>query len=54
MTMPGLHIKRYLITGLLVIVPAWITRMVFKPVFTLLAGFGAPLVTVLKAALFPR
>ncbi|MEZ5565389.1 MAG: DUF502 domain-containing protein [Gammaproteobacteria bacterium] len=45
--MPELHIKRYLITGLLAIIPAWITWVVFKFVFTLLAGFGAPLVTTI-------
>jgi uncharacterized membrane protein len=40
-----LHIKRYLITGLLAFIPVWITWVVFKFVFTLLAGVGAPLVT---------
>jgi uncharacterized membrane protein len=40
-----LHIKRYLITGLLAFIPVWITWAVFKFVFTLLAGVGAPLVT---------
>lgn len=43
--MPELHIKRYLITGLLAFIPAWITWVVFKFVFTLLAGVGAPLVS---------
>jgi uncharacterized membrane protein len=43
--MPVLHIKRYLITGLLAFIPVWITWVVFKFVFTLLAGVGAPLVT---------
>ncbi|MGH8191783.1 MAG: DUF502 domain-containing protein [Rhodanobacteraceae bacterium] len=43
--MPELHVKRYLITGLLAFIPAWITWVVFKFVFTLLAGVGAPLVT---------
>ncbi len=42
--MPELHIKRYLITGLVAIIPLWITWVVFKFVFTLLAGAGAPLV----------
>jgi uncharacterized membrane protein len=42
---PALHIKRYLITGLLAFIPVWITWVVFKFVFTLLAGVGAPLVT---------
>src|SRR6185437_11831614 len=34
---PELHIKRYLITGLLAFIPVWITWVVFKFVFTLLA-----------------
>ena len=33
---PELHIKRYLITGLLAFIPVWITWVVFKFVFTLL------------------
>jgi uncharacterized membrane protein len=44
-TAPSLHIKRYLITGLLAFIPVWITWVVFKFVFTLLAGVGAPLVS---------
>ena len=44
-TMPSLHIKRYLLTGLLAFIPVWITWVVFKFVFTLLAGVGAPLIT---------
>ena len=39
---PELHVKRYLITGLLAFIPVWITWVVFKFVFTLLAGVGAP------------
>ncbi|TAN03874.1 MAG: DUF502 domain-containing protein [Rhodanobacteraceae bacterium] len=45
MSAPALHIKRYLITGLLAFIPVWITWVVFKFVFTLLAGVGAPLVS---------
>ena len=45
MSAPALHVKRYLITGLLAFIPVWITWVVFKFVFTLLAGVGAPLVT---------
>ena len=45
MSAPVLHVKRYLITGLLAFIPVWITWVVFKFVFTLLAGVGAPLVT---------
>jgi uncharacterized membrane protein len=44
-TQPDLHIKRYLLTGLLAFIPVWITWVVFKFVFTLLAGVGAPLIT---------
>jgi uncharacterized membrane protein len=44
-TAPSLHIKRYLITGLLAFIPVWITWVVFKFVFTLLAGVGSPLVS---------
>lgn len=43
--MPSLHIKRYVLTGLLAVIPVWVTWVVFKFVFTLLAGAGAPLVT---------
>lgn len=43
--MPALHVKRYLITGLLAFIPVWITWVVFKFVFNLLAGVGAPLVS---------
>jgi uncharacterized membrane protein len=43
--MPSLHIKRYILTGLLAVIPVWVTWVVFKFVFTLLAGAGAPLVT---------
>lgn len=43
--MPSLHIKRYVLTGLLAVIPVWVTWVVFKFVFTLLAGAGAPLVS---------
>lgn len=39
-----LYIKRYLLTGLLTIVPLWLTWMVFKFVFGLLSAVSAPLV----------
>ncbi|MGB0132579.1 DUF502 domain-containing protein [Dokdonella sp.] len=39
-----LHIKRYLITGLLTFVPLWLTWLVFKFVFGLLSEVSAPLV----------
>lgn len=38
------HLQRYLITGLLTIIPLWVTVAVFGFVLRLLAGIGAPLV----------
>jgi len=45
--MPPLHLKRNLLTGLLAFIPVWITWVVFKFVFTLLAGVGAPVITTM-------
>ncbi len=45
--MASLHIKRYLLTGLLTFIPLWVTWLVFKFVLSLLAGIGAPLVETL-------
>ena len=45
--MASLHIKRYLLTGLLTFIPLWVTWLVFKFVLGLLAGIGAPLVDAL-------
>lgn len=45
--MKRLRLKRYLITGLLTVIPLWVTWVVFKFVLSLLAGIGAPLVTTL-------
>lgn len=42
--MPKLYFKRYLLTGLLAFIPVWITWVVFKFVFTLMAGVGAPVI----------
>ena len=42
--MQNLRLKRYLITGLLTVLPLWVTWLVFKFVLGLLAGLGAPLV----------
>lgn len=39
-----LHIKRYLITGLLTFVPLWLTWLIFKFVFELLSEVSSPLV----------
>jgi uncharacterized membrane protein len=49
--MPRLRLKRYLLTGLLTFMPLWVTWLVFKFVFDLLAGLGAPLVSALVSAL---
>ena len=48
--MRALKIQRYLITGLLTIIPLWVTWLVFSFVLRLLAGLGAPLVAALIGA----
>jgi uncharacterized membrane protein len=45
------HIKRYMLTGLLTIVPLWMTWMVFTFVFGLLSEVSAPLVAGLVSRL---
>lgn len=45
--MRSLHVKRYLLTGLLTILPLWVTWLVFSFVFGLLADLGTPLVGAL-------
>ncbi len=47
--MRPLHIKRYLLTGLLTVVPLWLTLVVFSFVFGLLSSSSAPLVGRLVA-----
>lgn len=49
--MRPLHVQRYLITGLLTIIPLWLTWVVFKFVFSFLSHVGAPVVATLFAAL---
>jgi len=49
--MRKLHVKRYLITGLLTFVPLWLTWLVFKFIFTFLSHVGAPVVIGLFSAL---
>lgn len=39
-----LHIRRYLVTGLLLVLPLWLTYVLAKFVFTVLAGVTEPLV----------
>jgi len=52
----ALHLQRYLITGILTVIPLWITFIVFRFIASLLAEFGAPLINALftwLGALFP-
>ncbi|HET7360028.1 MAG TPA: DUF502 domain-containing protein [Rhodanobacteraceae bacterium] len=49
--MRPLRLKRYLLAGLLTFLPLWVTWLVFKFVFGLLAGIGAPVVAALVGAL---
>jgi uncharacterized membrane protein len=49
--MAPLRIQRYLITGLLTVIPLWVTWTVFKFVLNLLAGIGAPLTALLLGAI---
>lgn len=42
--MRPLHLQRYIITGLLAVIPLWITILVFRFVFNLLSQFGAPVI----------
>ncbi|AHX12397.1 hypothetical protein CH75_03060 [Dyella jiangningensis] len=52
--MKRFRVKRYLITGLLTVIPLWVTWVVFKFVLSLLAGIGSPLVTTLLGSFSPR
>ena len=45
--MRPLHLQRYVITGILTVVPLWITFVVFSFIVSLLAQFGAPLIGTL-------
>ncbi len=50
------HLQRYLITGLLTVIPIWLTWVVFRFVVSLLSEISAPWVTALVAGfarLFP-
>lgn len=49
--MPTLYIKRNLITGLLTIIPLWVTWLVFRFVLGLLVKLGQPLVAGLVHAI---
>ena len=49
--MRPLHLQRYLITGLLTVIPLWITFLVFRFIVSLLAQFGAPIIAAVFAGL---
>lgn len=49
--MANMRIKRYLLTGLLTVIPLWVTVAVFKFVLGLLADTGEPLLNALLSAL---
>jgi uncharacterized membrane protein len=49
-SMASLRVKRYLLTGLLTFIPLWVTWAVFSFVLNLLAGIGAPIVSLLLGA----
>lgn len=49
--MRPLYLQRYLITGILTIVPLWITFLVFRFIASLLAEFGTPLIRPMFLAL---
>ena len=49
--MPRLRLKRYLITGLLTLLPLWVTWLVFKFIFGVLTNAGAPLASGFVALL---
>ncbi len=52
-----LHLQRYLFTGVLTLLPLWLTWVVFKFVFNLLSGLSAPWIQAIAGTLashFPR
>lgn len=51
--MRPLHVKRYLLTGLLTFLPIWLTWIVFKSIFSLLSQINLPWVSALFGALAP-
>jgi uncharacterized membrane protein len=48
------HIQRYLITGILTIVPVWITFLVFRFILAQLSGIGTPWVRVFSRTVRPH
>ncbi len=47
--MRSLHLQRFLLTGLLTIIPLWVTWLVFSFILQFLAGLGAPVIEALLA-----
>jgi uncharacterized membrane protein len=45
----SLHFQRYFVTGILTLLPIWLTFVVFKFVFGLLSGFSAPWISAITA-----
>lgn len=52
--MPRLNLQRYLITGILTFLPVWLTWLVFKTIFSLLAEINLPWVAPLFDTLATR
>ncbi len=46
-----LHFQRYFVTGILTVLPIWLTWLVFKFVFSLLSGFSAPWINRITAGI---
>ncbi|PUB79857.1 MAG: hypothetical protein DBO99_02445 [gamma proteobacterium symbiont of Ctena orbiculata] len=46
-----LHIQRYLISGIITLIPLWVTWLVFKYVFNQLSKLGAPWVKILSRSI---
>lgn len=48
---PPLHLQRYLIAGVLTLLPLWLTYIVFKVIFGLLSGVTVPWITAIAQPL---
>ena len=46
-----MHLKRYILSGLLTIIPLWVTWLLFEFIFRRLSEFGQPWVRVLAASI---
>ena len=49
--LPPLHLQRYLIAGVLTLLPLWLTYIVFKVIFGLLSGVTVPWITAIAQPL---